>query len=159
MSDLTPIIVLRENVNDDSVCIAKWLVAERSRVEKGQPIVEIETSKVNMEISAPASGFLRYVCREGQDTEIGNALGYICDEVDADLPGTPHFVISTPDVKGNNQVISRIGLDHQPAFQSSRPKQQDEEVGAASEVLPPTQAKERGTRFTETTLQLIKEWG
>src|SRR6266849_1089233 len=159
MSDLTPIIVLRENVNDDSVCITKWLVAERSRVEKGQPIVEIETSKVNMEISAPASGFLRYVCREGQDTEIGNVLGYICDEVEADLPGTPHFVPSTADVRGDKQVISRIGLVHQPDFQSSRRKQQDEEVGTASEALPPTEAKERSTRFSEKALQLIKEWG
>src|SRR5260370_38371812 len=86
MSEPTPILVLRENLSDDSVCINKWLVAERSRVEIGQPIVEVETSKVNMEVSAPASGFLRYVYKEGQAVPVGKALGYISDQATAHLP-------------------------------------------------------------------------
>jgi amino acid adenylation domain-containing protein len=96
LNDPIPIVVPRENVNDESVCLARWLVPDRSHVEVGQPIVEVETSKANMEICAPATGFVRSTCREGDDIEIGRALGYICDEVEADLTGAPGKLVRSP---------------------------------------------------------------
>ncbi len=137
MSEPTPIWVLRENVNDDSVCINRWLVAERSRVEKGQPIVEVETSKVNMEISAPASGFLRHVYKEGEDVQVGKVLGYICDKAEAHLP----------------EVFLFNGI------QGDQPDHQEPEIAVSHHGQRPTTAKERTTRFSQQALQLIKEWG
>ena len=63
MSDPIPIRISREDVNDDVVCITTWLVPDRSWVERDQPIVEVETSKVNLELYAPASGILRHSLR------------------------------------------------------------------------------------------------
>src|SRR5260370_6417197 len=137
MSEPTPILVLRENLSDDSVCINKWLVAERSRVEIGQPIVEVETSKVNMEVSAPASGFLRYVYKEGQDVPVGKVLGYICDQAEAHLPNV-------------SALFDRI--------QGDQADQRVADIAASHAGLRPTTAKERTTRFSQQALQLIKEW-
>jgi pimeloyl-ACP methyl ester carboxylesterase len=39
--------------------ITRWFVGEGARVEKGQPIFEIETDKAAMEVEAPASGIIR----------------------------------------------------------------------------------------------------
>ncbi|OLD74812.1 MAG: hypothetical protein AUG87_15095 [Candidatus Rokubacteria bacterium 13_1_20CM_4_70_14] len=41
--------------------VLKWLKAPGHAVRKGEPIVEIETDKVTVEIEAPASGVLRDV--------------------------------------------------------------------------------------------------
>ncbi len=137
MSEPTPILVLRENLSDDSVCINKWLVAERSRVEIGQPIVEVETSKVNMEICAPASGFVRYAYKEGEDVQVGKVLGYICDKIEADLPDVPLLSDGIPGNQPNKRVEEAVTSHHGP---------------------PSTTAKGRTTRFSQQALQLIKEW-
>ena len=41
--------------------VVRWLKAPGDAVTKGEPIVEIETDKVTVEIEAPASGILRDV--------------------------------------------------------------------------------------------------
>jgi len=146
MTGLTPILVERDNVNDDSVCVLQWLAAERSRVEKGQVIVEVETSKANMEIAAPASGFLRHACQKGEEVKIGQVLGYICDRAEAPLPATAHLI---------DGPQSEVGL--QPGIPNSPTDQPKQEL--ASTVRPPVAAKERSPRFTQQALDLIKEWG
>src|SRR5260370_21756452 len=135
MSEPTPILVLRENLSDDSVCINKWLVAERSRVEKGQPRVEVETSKVNMEVWAPASGFLRYVYKEGQDVPVGKVLGYICDQAEAHLP----------DVSARFDRIQGDQADQEVA-----------EIAASHPGVRPKTAKERKPSFVTHCFQRNK---
>ena len=41
--------------------ILKWIKSPGDTVAKGEPIVEIETDKVTVEVEAPASGVLREV--------------------------------------------------------------------------------------------------
>ncbi|HEY3111415.1 MAG TPA: dihydrolipoamide acetyltransferase family protein [Chloroflexota bacterium] len=45
--------------------IARWLVPDGAAVEKGQPVVEIETDKLTHQIEAPAAGTLRHAAAEG----------------------------------------------------------------------------------------------
>src|SRR5206468_1208037 len=46
--------------------IVRWLVKEGAPVQKGEPILEIETDKANMEVEAPEAGVLSAVLhREG----------------------------------------------------------------------------------------------
>jgi len=47
--------------------VLKWLKAPGDAVRKGEPIVEIETDKVTVEIEAPASGVLRDVTARAGD--------------------------------------------------------------------------------------------
>ena len=41
--------------------VLRWLKAPGDAVSKGEPIVEVETDKVTVEIEAPAAGVLRAV--------------------------------------------------------------------------------------------------
>ena len=62
--------------------IQQWLKKEGDFVEVGEPLVELETDKVNLEVSAKASGVLSHIIvPEGQDVKIGDVLGMIDSEV------------------------------------------------------------------------------
>lgn len=56
--------------------VIKWLVPEGARVEKDQPLIEVETDKVALEVPSPTSGILRdIVIHEGQTVAVGTVLG------------------------------------------------------------------------------------
>jgi len=58
--------------------IAKWLKKEGDRVEKGAPLFEVETEKVNFEVEAEASGILSKVTAEaGDDVAVGTTIAFI----------------------------------------------------------------------------------
>lgn len=48
--------------------IIKWLKQEGDRVEKGEPLLEVMTDKVNMEVESPASGVLRKIIAQPDQT-------------------------------------------------------------------------------------------
>lgn len=51
----------------DEVKIVRWLRQKGERVKKGEPLLEVETDKVNVEIEAADSGVLNEVrAQEGQ---------------------------------------------------------------------------------------------
>lgn len=65
----------------DSVVIVEWMVARDDRVEVGQPLLRVETAKVEVEIPAPASGTLVEVLAGVDDElEVGAPLAVIDDE-------------------------------------------------------------------------------
>jgi pyruvate dehydrogenase E2 component (dihydrolipoamide acetyltransferase) len=58
--------------------VLRWLKSPGDAVVKGEPIVEIETDKVTVEIEAPASGILRDVsAREGDVVAVGKTIALI----------------------------------------------------------------------------------
>lgn len=58
--------------------ILQWLKAEGERVEKGQPIVLIQTDKVEYEVEAPAAGtVLTIAAKEGAELPVGSLMGVI----------------------------------------------------------------------------------
>jgi pyruvate dehydrogenase E2 component (dihydrolipoamide acetyltransferase) len=64
--------------------VLKWLKAPGEKVRKGEPIVEIETDKVTVEIEAPASGVLGDVtAREGDVVPVGHAIARIVEDARA----------------------------------------------------------------------------
>ena len=54
----TPVIMPALGMAQDTGRIVRWLKEEGESVRAGEPIMEIETDKVNVEIEAPASGIL-----------------------------------------------------------------------------------------------------
>jgi len=63
--------------------IAGWLVKEGDRVEKGQPILEVETDKTIAEIEAPAAGTIRGIrpgIDKGSEVPVGETIAYIAKE-------------------------------------------------------------------------------
>ena len=58
--------------------VVKWLKKEADTVIKGEPLVEIETAKINSEVEAPASGVLtRILVSEGSTVDVGTVLAVI----------------------------------------------------------------------------------
>ena len=58
--------------------VLRWMKAPGDTVRKGEPIVEIETDKVTVEIEAPASGILSSVtAQEGDVVPVGQTIALI----------------------------------------------------------------------------------
>src|ERR687894_363369 len=61
--------------------LLKWLKSEGEEVEEGDPIAEIETDKVSMELEAEDSGTLaQLIAEEGQEVPVGEAIAFIQGE-------------------------------------------------------------------------------
>jgi pyruvate/2-oxoglutarate dehydrogenase complex dihydrolipoamide acyltransferase (E2) component len=58
--------------------IQSWLKAVGDRVERGEPIAEIETDKTTVEMEAMGSGTLvEILCEAGSDAPVGAAIAVI----------------------------------------------------------------------------------
>jgi pyruvate dehydrogenase E2 component (dihydrolipoamide acetyltransferase) len=58
--------------------VLKWLKSPGDSVSKGEPIVEIETDKVTVEVEAPASGVLREIsARSGDVVPVGTTIALV----------------------------------------------------------------------------------
>jgi pyruvate/2-oxoglutarate dehydrogenase complex dihydrolipoamide acyltransferase (E2) component len=58
--------------------VSEWLVAVGDTVTEGQPVVRVESDKVDAEVEAPASGTItEIVVADGQTAEVGDVLGHI----------------------------------------------------------------------------------
>jgi 2-oxoglutarate dehydrogenase E2 component (dihydrolipoamide succinyltransferase) len=69
---------LGESVTEATV--AKWLKAAGDPVKMDEPLVELETDKVSLEVNAPASGTLvELLVNEGADVAVGTVLGRITE--------------------------------------------------------------------------------
>ncbi len=56
--------------------VAKWLRKQGDVVSAGDPLVELETDKIDVEVSAPQAGVLSRIDRsDGEDVKVGEVLG------------------------------------------------------------------------------------
>ena len=70
--------VLGESINEATV--SKWLKKEGDAVEADEPIVELETDKVNLEVPSPVSGTLTEInSKDGSIVEVGALLGSVSE--------------------------------------------------------------------------------
>jgi len=64
--------------------IERWLKQEGDRVEKGEPLVEIITEKINFQYESPASGILRKILHhEGETVPVTTPIAIIAEEGEA----------------------------------------------------------------------------
>ena len=69
--------------------VARWLKKVGDRVTTGEPVVELETDKIDLEVGADHSGVLSTITRgEGEDVKVGDVLAVV-DESAATAPATP----------------------------------------------------------------------
>nr|BBH93057.1 acetyltransferase component of pyruvate dehydrogenase complex [Thermogemmatispora argillosa] len=61
--------------------VVRWLLSEGARFEKGEPLVEVMTDKVNLEVEAPCTGqLLQILAAEGETLEVGAPLAILLAE-------------------------------------------------------------------------------
>jgi pyruvate dehydrogenase E2 component (dihydrolipoyllysine-residue acetyltransferase) len=114
--------------------VLRWIKAPGDTVRKGEPIVEIETDKVTVEIESPASGVLSQVtAQEGDVVPVGQTIALIAEPgTTAPLPTTPLTLPSPQRGEGERAPASR-STQGRPATLSLQGRGQGE--GARSEGI------------------------
>lgn len=63
--------------------IVRWLKREGDRVERGEPLLEVETDKAILEVESFFSGYLRKILLpEGGSAKVGQVIAYITDSLE-----------------------------------------------------------------------------
>ena len=76
MSEKIVVPTLGESVTEATV--AKWLKNKGDKVSSDEPVVELETDKVNVEVPSPSNGVLENIsAKEGETVNVGALLGLI----------------------------------------------------------------------------------
>ena len=76
MSEKILVPVLGESITEATV--AKWLKNKGDSIETDEPLVELETDKVNLEVPSPVDGILSEInANNGQVVEVGTILGSV----------------------------------------------------------------------------------
>ncbi|MAZ76704.1 MAG: dihydrolipoyllysine-residue succinyltransferase [Micavibrio sp.] len=96
---------LGESVSEATV--ATWLKKEGDAVAQDEPIVELETDKVTLEVNAPNAGVItKIIAGEGDTVEVGAQLGQI--SADGSIPA----VAPSAEPKTSTPVASASSDDH-----------------------------------------------
>ena len=76
MAEKITVPTLGESVTEATV--SKWLKSQGDEVVADEPLVELETDKVNVEVPAPGNGILSNIAvKEGETVSVGSLLGTI----------------------------------------------------------------------------------
>lgn len=132
----TNIIMPKAGMAMEEGTIVKWFKKKGDKVEFGEPLLEILTDKVNMEVEAQASGILLEILRnEGEVVPVTETIGYIGaagEKVESSSPS-----VKAEKVKEENGTPDTAGNKAFEAFKISDGK-------IAATPLAKTLAKERG---------------
>jgi len=117
----TPFIMPKMDMDQESVFIVEWLKEEGEHVEKGEPVIVIETDKITSEVEAPATGTLSGVLYgENVEAPVTEVIAYILQEgeSEADLPETEVTVEPEKTVEKKEQECAQ---SEEPASKSATP--------------------------------------
>ncbi|MDA7715086.1 2-oxoglutarate dehydrogenase complex dihydrolipoyllysine-residue succinyltransferase [Pelagibacteraceae bacterium] len=133
MAEKITVPTLGESVTEATV--SKWLKAQGEKVLADEPLVELETDKVNVEVPSPISGVLGSISvKEGETVNVGSLLG----------------TVDSPSFKKENYV--------KEVNNYSPPKKEEEEVKLKifeEKIVEPKETKPK--KIQEPTLKLEEE--
>ena len=113
--------------------IAQWLVKEGDRVARDQPLVEVTTDKIDVEIPSPAAGVVRRILASaGEVVPIGAELARIDSRTHAN-----HKVSASPESTaeaGSPPPADSAGAEPRPATRRATPVAR--RVGEALDIDP-----------------------
>lgn len=69
--------------------VSAWLKADGEWVERDEPVLELETDKITMEVPAPAAGVLARAAGEGDTVSVGDTVGAIDESAKKPAGGAP----------------------------------------------------------------------
>jgi 2-oxoglutarate dehydrogenase E2 component (dihydrolipoamide succinyltransferase) len=117
--------------------VAKWLRKAGDRVAAGDPLVELETEKIDLEVSADRAGVLQSIAHEaGADVKVGEVLAVLDESAAAPAPAADQPAADQPAADG---AAART-----PA------------AGAPAAPAPPAEARGEDVRATPTARNVAK---
>jgi 2-oxoisovalerate dehydrogenase E2 component (dihydrolipoyl transacylase) len=103
---------LGESVHEGT--ISKWLVKVGDKVVEFEPMLEVDTDKVNAEVPAPVTGILREIlAKEGETVQAGAEIAVVevgaeaTNGKDAKVTATPEAVPSPPREEGQGEGLKQ----------------------------------------------------
>ena len=96
MTEPTPVLIPQENVNDESVTLIAWCVANGEQVQEGQDLAEVEGSKAVFTIPAPVAGTVQYTLEVGQEIAVGGVLCMVSSAASVAVASTGADGVSAP---------------------------------------------------------------
>ena len=76
----TNVLLPQWGMNMEDGLLVKWLVKEGDTVEADQPLVEIETAKIESELESPVSGVVAHImASEGSTVDVGTLVAVIAE--------------------------------------------------------------------------------
>ncbi len=127
--------------------VSRWLKQEGEQVKVGEPVVELETDKVNLEVSAEHGGVLVSIERgEGEDVEIGEVLAMI-----EEAPAKEETPQAEKKAETAEEDITKTGEEKAEA---AKEDQEQPEVASKEE---PSQTKEEISKAEETASEAQRE--
>ena len=88
MSEKITVPTLGESVTEATV--SRWLKSQGDKVIADEPVVELETDKVNVEVPAPSNGVLGSIAvKEGETVNVGSLLGTISNNSTQNISTDP----------------------------------------------------------------------
>ena len=76
----TNVLLPQWGMNMEDGLLVKWLVKEGDTVEADQPLVEIETAKIESELESPVSGVVAHImAQEGATVDVGTIVAVIAE--------------------------------------------------------------------------------
>ena len=157
MSEKIVVPALGESITEATV--SKWLKIEGDKVDADEPIVELETDKVNLEVPSPITGILtEIISKDGAVVEVGANLGIIKEVKDSSQeeekinkikPTTKEYKISSLETTQEkefelltNEVTEELEQQEQPLILTEEVKDKSVSKQTSNEqVLSPAVRK------------------
>jgi len=125
MSEKIVVPILGESITEATV--SKWLKNVGDIVEEDEPIVELETDKVNLEVPSPIPGVLTEInSKDGSVVEVGTLLGLVSERGSAGLIKREEIKKIEPTSKENN-VIKLDATKQEPKIFEEKLQQETQE--------------------------------
>jgi len=103
MSEKITVPTLGESVTEATV--SKWLKSQGDKVSADEPIVELETDKVNVEVPSPSNGVLGSIAvQEGETVNVGSLLGTIDSKTKQEIDKPKEVKKYNPPKKENKKT-------------------------------------------------------
>ncbi|SDM78486.1 2-oxoglutarate dehydrogenase complex dihydrolipoyllysine-residue succinyltransferase [Sediminibacillus halophilus] len=135
---------LAESITEGT--IAEWLVKQGDKVEKGDPVLELETDKVNVEVNADYAGVIVELTKEeGDDVEVGDVIAKVDENGEAGGAGD------------NSQDES--AKEETPVEDSKQDSASEEKPAASSQKEEQTSSSSKDTVASPAARKRARELG
>ena len=107
MAEKITVPTLGESVTEATV--SKWLKSQGDKVSADEPLVELETDKVNVEVPSPTSGVLGSISvKEGETVNVGSLLGTVDSSASTKVDTTDEINNYNPPDKEKQKIQPKI---------------------------------------------------
>ena len=113
----TNVLLPQWGMNMEDGTLTKWLVSEGDEIAQGQPLVEVETAKINSELESPAGGIVAHIiAAEGSLAKVGDIIAVIGEP--GENPPRPEPGAASPKTSARRRPrrpVPRGGIQSRPA--------------------------------------------